>query len=108
MLNRRKRKSKLFQAFSQPNESKCTYAGSEKKAKWGLILSCFFEKNVVVKIMRAAVNHENLRICKLRTGTPKKFADFLGKRNQPQEFADLRFADFKKKFACPLLLSTIP
>jgi hypothetical protein len=32
------------------------------------------------------INHENLRICDLRTGTPKKFAEFR-KRNEPKNMA---------------------
>ncbi len=37
----------------------------------------------------ADFNHKNLRICYLRTGTPKKFAD-LRQRNESK---NLRFAD---------------
>ncbi len=36
----------------------------------------------------------NYRICDLLTGTPKKFAD-LQLQNEPQEFADFQFADYK-------------
>ncbi len=39
---------------------------AKKKAKCFLILSCFFKQQSSCKIIRIAVNHENLRICNLR------------------------------------------
>jgi hypothetical protein len=53
------------------------------------LCSIFFRN---LKIYDLLLKDKNLRICDLRTGTPKKFAD-------------LQFADFKKKkFACPPLI----
>jgi hypothetical protein len=48
-------------------------------------------------------NHTNLRICDLRTGTPKKLAD-LRLRNEPK---NLRICGPSKKFTCPMPTSKI-
>jgi hypothetical protein len=44
-----------------------------------------------IEICGVSINLNNLRICDLRTGMPKKFAD-IGKRNEPK---DLRIFDFR-------------
>jgi hypothetical protein len=60
-----------------------------------------FCRNFCIRDLR--MNHINLRICDLRNGTPKNFAD-LRLRNEPKNFRICNLRTFKKKFVCPPLL----
>jgi hypothetical protein len=55
----------------------------------------YFVEICVFAILR--IHYENLRICDLRTGTPKKFAD-LQSRNEPK---NLRICRFFEKVCLP-------
>ncbi len=55
-------------------------------------------------ICHLQIDNENLRICNLRTNTPKKFVDFWGTRMSPRIWGFL-ICRVNKKLACPFLLN---
>jgi hypothetical protein len=55
-----------------------------------------------LRICNLRINHKNVQICYLRTGTSNKFAI----ADRAKEFSDLQFTDFKM-FPCPFLVLTL-